>query len=113
MSSADRLENEYHGYCIQTKWMREMWKKLAHRVVICDSTACISQYKHVLYALVGVDERNRGIVLAWLVVPSESQRDLTPLLEKLLRINGATTPKYFISDDAPALYNSWLVILHF
>ena len=86
-----------------------LWKRLGNEIIIVDSTACISKYMHVLYTIVSVDKANKGHVLAWLVVEAESKDAITPLLEVLKERCGETKPRLFVSDDAMALWNSWLV----
>ena len=107
--SAHLESGVYPSFGIQTPEMVALWKELAPENVVVDSTACITRYKHVLYAVVSVAKGNRGHPLAWLVVESESHDALVPLLEELRKRCGDTRPRLFASDDAPALFNSWSV----
>ena len=110
VTDAQRESDLITMFGIQTAHQIELWKKMAPTVVIVDSTACVSKYKHVLYSVVSVGKDNVGHVLAWLVVESESKAAIVPLLEVLKERCGETKPRLFVSDDAPALWNSWLVI---
>ena len=108
-TAAERETGDYTMFGIQTLYQRELWKKHANEIVIVDSSAGVSRYKHVLYSIVTVDKDNVGHCIAWLIIPAESSDDIQPLLRELKRLNGDTSPRIFASDDANALYNSWLV----
>ena len=108
VTTEELVTGKYSMFGIQTKHQRELWH-MANDIVIVDSTACVSRYRHVLWSVVSVGKDNRGHVLAWLVVQGESKDAIVPLLRELHSRCGDTHPRLFISDDAPALYNSWLV----
>ena len=93
---------------VQTAHQRDvLWPKYAHKLMIVDSTACVTRYKHVVHGMVTVDEHNKGLSLGWLFVESESKKNILPLLKVMRERTGPTKPKVFASDDAPALFNSW------
>lgn len=107
MTTEEMASGIYRQFGLQTTHQRELWAELADGIVVVDSTACVSRYDHVLWSIVAIDKENKGHVLAWLVVKGENHDDLVPLLRQLQARCGDTHPRLFISDDAPALFNSW------
>lgn len=82
----DRLE-----ICISTPEMREAaWKYGHHSQILLDGTFGISDKKMLLFIVMGIDEANRGVPLAFLLfsAPGTNQKTAagydTAILEKLL-----------------------------
>lgn len=85
-------ENERLEICIATPEMKEAaWRYGHHSQVILDGTFGISNKKLLLFIVMGVDEANRGVPLAFLLfsAPGTNQKTAagydTAILERLLQ----------------------------
>lgn len=56
VTDAQLESGEITMFGIQTAHQAKLWKKLTPEIVIVDSTACVSKYKHVLYSIVSIED---------------------------------------------------------
>ncbi|GFQ91030.1 c2H2-type domain-containing protein [Trichonephila clavata] len=113
-SEYEGLNNEDFLLAIQHPLKKEMLKKFGKEIVCVDSTHGTNSYNVKLITVLGVSDLGEGFPVAWCI---SNREDFTALRKKFLLIKNNTetsiTFNFFMSDDAPAFYNSWSDVLDF
>ncbi|GFQ95769.1 c2H2-type domain-containing protein [Trichonephila clavata] len=106
-SEYEGLNNEDFFLAIQHPLQKETLKKFGKEIVCVDSTHGTDSYNFKLITVLVVDDFGEGFPVAWCI---SNQEDFTVLRKKFLLIKNNTetsiTFNFFMSDDAPAFYNS-------
>ncbi|GFQ85950.1 c2H2-type domain-containing protein, partial [Trichonephila clavata] len=115
-SEYEGLNNEDFFLAIQHPLQKEMLKKFGKEIVCVDSTHGTNthSYNFKLITVLVVDDFGEGFPVAWCI---SNREDFTALRKFFLLIKNNTetsiTFNFFMSDDAPAFYNSWSDVFDF
>ncbi|GFQ80780.1 uncharacterized protein TNCT_333491 [Trichonephila clavata] len=113
-SEYEGLNNEDFFLAIQHPLQKEMLKKFGKEIVCVDSTHGTNSYNFKLITVLVVDDFGEGFPVAWCI---SNREDFTALRKFFLLLKNNTetsiTFNFFMSDDAPAFYNSWSDVFDF
>ncbi|XP_034237691.1 uncharacterized protein LOC117643114 [Thrips palmi] len=105
------LKKEDFMIVIMTPYQREVLSTFTEDKILIDSTHGTTEYDFQLTTLMTVDEYGAGCTVAFCI---SNRIDATAMIEFFTSVRqkvGVIKTDTFMSDDAPAYYNAWLVVM--
>ena len=91
---------------LQTQFQKELFEKLAQKLICVDATHGATAYDFQLVTVLVIDDYNEGIPVAWLISNKETTDALKIFFSILRQCCGEIQTETFVSDDADAYYNA-------
>lgn len=96
---------------IMTNLQAEMLQQFGNDKICIDGTHGLNSYSFQLYSLLVVDEYDNGFPVAFCFSNKSDTATYKLFFESIKCTVGIIKPSIFMSDDEPAFYNAWSLVM--
>lgn len=105
------LEKKDFALIIMTKFQAKQIVKFGPNKICIDGTHGTNSYDIQLYTIMTVDEYGTGCPVAFCFSNREHETIFQLFFQQIKTKVGVIKSKVFMSDDAPAFYNAWVIVM--